>query len=183
MQKRLRIIISGSVDRERYKRIILSSEKKLDELNIKYGNIVLWEINTRAKKRFGQCRLVRKDCYSIDICERIFEADDHYIEEVIMHELLHSCKDCMNHGKTWKKYADMVNSRFGCNISATGTNEQYGLACDDKKNQEYKYLFKCKGCGSLQGYYKKGKIVKILSGEISGYAVCKCGSREFIRVN
>ena len=128
MQEKLRIIIEGNVDRERYRQLILSSEEKLDRLAISYGNIVLWEINTRAKTRFGQCRVMRKGCFAISIAAIMFQAEDRHVEEVILHELLHSCKGCMSHGKQWKAYAEQVNLAYGTSISRTSTREQYGLA-------------------------------------------------------
>lgn len=128
MQEKLRIIIGGNVDRERYRQLILSAEEKLDQLAIPYGDIVLWEINTRAKKRFGQCRAMRKGCFSINIAAMLFQAEDRYVEEVILHELLHSCEGCMSHGKRWKAYAEEINLAYGTKISRTSTREQYGLA-------------------------------------------------------
>lgn len=127
MQEKVRIIISGNVDRDRYHRLIMSAEEKLDKLAISYGNIVLWEINVRAKTRFGQCKLMREGCYSINIAAIMFQAEDKYIEEVILHELLHSCEDCMSHGKKWKAYARQVNLSYGTNISRASTRQQYGL--------------------------------------------------------
>ena len=29
---------------------------ELDAIGVQYGNVVLWEVNTRAKNRWGQCR-------------------------------------------------------------------------------------------------------------------------------
>ncbi len=128
MQEKLRVIIGGNVERERYRRLILSAEGKLDHLSIPYGEIVLWEINTRARKRFGQCKVMRKGCFSINIAAMMFQAEDRYVEEVILHELLHSCQGCMNHGKQWRVYAEQVNQAYGTNISRTSTREQYGLS-------------------------------------------------------
>lgn len=100
MQEKLRIIIGGNVDRERYRQLILSAEEKLDQLAIPYGDIVLWEINTRAKKRFGQCRAMRKGCFSINIAAMLFQAEDRYVEEVILHELLHPSQECKSSWET-----------------------------------------------------------------------------------
>ena len=127
MQEKIRIIIEGNVDRERYRKLILSAEEKLDKLLIPYGNIVLWEVNVRARARFGQCRVMRKDCFAISIASVMFQAEDRYVEEVIMHELLHSCKGCMSHGKQWKAYVGQVNLAYGMHISRTSARQQYGL--------------------------------------------------------
>ncbi len=180
MQENLNVAVSAGVDAERYKKIILSAEEKLDRLGIKYGVIDSWRINARAKKRFGQCKNSR-GVFAIEISDRIFEAGDRAVEEVIMHELLHSCEGCMNHGALWKKYADMANREFGFHISATASDVQYGID-GGMEEKEYKYIFRCAECKRTQGYYKKCRTAKILLGEEAGYAICRCGSKKFERI-
>ena len=31
---------------------------ELDAIGIQYGNVISWEVNTRAKNRWGQCRYI-----------------------------------------------------------------------------------------------------------------------------
>ena len=37
------------------------------------------------------------------------EIDDNATKTTIIHEILHSCEKCMNHGPEWKKLAELVN--------------------------------------------------------------------------
>ena len=54
--------------------------KELDSIGVKYGNIVSVVVNTRAKKRWGQCKIVRnascwadmKSVYQVDYLKIIF---------------------------------------------------------------------------------------------------------------
>ena len=31
---------------------------ELDAIGVQYGNVISWEVNTRAKNRWGQCRYI-----------------------------------------------------------------------------------------------------------------------------
>lgn len=38
------------------------------------------------------------------------------LKEVIIHELIHTCKGCLSHGKTWRKYAKILNDKYGYSL-------------------------------------------------------------------
>lgn len=92
---------------------------ELDLLGIPYAEIPKerWTVNTRAKSRLGQARK-RNGEYSINISADILH--DKYplefLKNTVIHELLHTCKGCMNHGEKWKAYAEKVNAKYGYNI-------------------------------------------------------------------
>ena len=72
------------------------------------------KVNTRAKTRFGACKVKKSTFerrFTIEISSEILDCDEKVISETIIHELLHTCPGCFNHGKKWKKrtkirYAD-----------------------------------------------------------------------------
>ena len=72
--------------------------QELDALGIEYGNVVRWEVNTRAKKRWGMCS---KACggFAIQVNGRLLDddADLNGLKSTIIHELIHTCKGCWNH--------------------------------------------------------------------------------------
>lgn len=185
MQENSRIVVTKAVDRDRFLRLIRDAIDKLDKLGIPYGFVVLWEVNARAKRRWGQCEYIRKQKYKIDISERLFQAKDHFVEEVMLHELLHTCKECKAHGAMWKAYADKVNKAYGFDISVYGSESAYGIEqSEDERIQEYRFAWKCRKCHNIIGYYKKTKVVRFLMGEekLVGTLRCKCGSTEFLRI-
>ena len=64
------------------------------------------KINDRIRSRFGSCRKVQSgqrdtEEYLIEVSGRLMESEDKTIETVLLHELLHTCYGCMNHGKRW----------------------------------------------------------------------------------
>lgn len=58
--------------------IAIECMRELDVIGIKYGNVIKFEVNIRAKKRWGQCRKVG-DNYIINI-NQILLRDDTDIE-------------------------------------------------------------------------------------------------------
>jgi len=109
-------------------------------------------LNTRAKSRLGSCRREKKplqeEFFVIELSRRLGEAEVFKIKEVIAHELLHTCPGCMNHGKKWKLYAQMMNETFGYEITRTYTDEKMGISPLPSAEQ-YRYTVVCKGCGAV----------------------------------
>lgn len=123
-------------------------KKELDNIGIPYGNIKEIVPNKRAKTRWGQCKKSYDGTYSINISTRLLDDNTPYksLKDTIIHEMIHTCPKCMNHGLEWKQYADKVNYYYKYNIKRTNTSEEKGVSpiIDGSK-----YLFKCKNCGTI----------------------------------
>ena len=96
------------------------------------------------------------------------------IHTTIMHECCHSVKGCMNHGSKWKKVASEVNKFYNfAPITRTSYDKAYATSLDDK----YKYIVKCKKCGAVSKWMRKGNLYKAC---INHQARCTiCGSSDF----
>ena len=80
----------------------------LDEINIPYCEPESFTINTRAR-RWGQCKYIRasgKFYININITLLDERNGEDGLINTILHELLHTCPGCMNHGAEWKKWAE-----------------------------------------------------------------------------
>ena len=142
-------------------------------------------INRRARKRFGCCKAVKSfggyTSYQIEVSEKILICDEKKIKQTIAHELIHTCKGCMNHGEQWKYYAMIMNRRYGYEIKRTATDEEMGVNTSSSseecmQNQEnykenYKYRIICTQCGYV--FYRKrmSEVVK----HPENYRCGKCG--------
>lgn len=110
-------------------------------------------INTRAKARFGCCKAQKKAIgpvsYTIEISEKALAASEKNIKEIIAHELLHTCKGCMNHGKKWKEYTGVFRRGCGYEIKRTTSYETLGLEepARTRQTEPYKYVLICQKCG------------------------------------
>lgn len=125
------------------------------------------ELNTTAK-RFGRCsKVIHKDYdYEIQINKKLLSVDKSKLMSTLVHEVLHSCKGCMNHGSVWKNYAAMMNFQFGYDISRTSSYEAIGI-----ERPVAKYTIECQGCGNKFHRQNKSKLIT----HTSQYK-CKCGS-------
>ena len=135
-----------------FKKLINESLNEVILAGIKPGNIISWDINKRAKTRWGLCkRYPNGDC-EIQIAERLL-IDDRISEkdckETIIHEILHTCDGCHGHTGMWKAYADIMNRKYGYNIKRVTTGNEKGVENYVPKSEAYKYAFICKNCGSM----------------------------------
>ena len=132
----------------------------LDVIGIEYGNIIEFVPNTGATKRWGQCRAIPGG-YSINISTVLLDErnDEEGLINTIIHELLHSCKGCMNHGENWKRLANKVYREYGLNIKRTSSAAEKGVI-EETRPIKVKHKFVCKGCGQVITRQKESDFTK-----------------------
>ena len=129
------------------------------------GNIVSVTINTRAKKRWGQCKRLPNGTYTINISNSLM-ADSVSInaaKNTMAHEILHTVKGCMNHGPEWQSVADKMNQAYPdtYNIKRTTSAEEKGLESIGRvRHEEYKCMLVCQKCGGKHYYKRESKAVR-----------------------
>lgn len=111
-------------------------------------------INSRATKRFGMCTKKGK-CYTIEIAARLLDAQRQACMDVLMHEVLHTCYGCCNHGKRWKQYAQRVNDAYGLNVTVRGTCPGLGVSDISKR----RYVITCQKCGKVFYRERRSRLV------------------------
>lgn len=112
-------------------------------------------VNTRAKRRLGCCYL-RQGVYTIEVAARLLE-EPGLLRETLLHELLHTCPGCRDHGAKWKSYADYVNRELGTHICRT---MQVEGALPPLRREEVKYVLRCEACGREIKRVRMCKVVK-----------------------
>lgn len=139
---------------------------------IKTGDIVEVTINTRATRRWGQCRKTG-DKYYINISSRILadDTDPHAVIELLIHEILHTCRGCMTHKNEWKRLANLVTKTTGFKITRTTSAEHFGIILDD--NRKSKYVFVCQKCGAVIRRERVSNFVR----HPERYSCGKCGGK------
>lgn len=65
------------------------------------------------------------------------------LKEIIIHELIHTCKRCGIHGKNWRKYAKMLNDAYGYSLLA---GKDLDSIFHSEKPITQRFL--CRNCGS-----------------------------------
>lgn len=159
MQKRLDEMFNECID-------------EMDAIDIPYGKITEVTVNYRAKSRWGQCQrrydngIIYKININADLCHR--EASERGLKETIIHEILHTCPDCMCHTGEWKRLADLVNDCYGYNVKRCNSSEDKGMSEFYKQHDRqgrpekpvvWKYEIRCKSCGKIVG--RKQKACKV----------------------
>lgn len=125
-------------------------------------------VNTRAKTRYGSCRKVGAE-YVIEISVRMQNAAEEDVRAVLAHEVLHTCRNCMNHGPLWRTYAARFSATCGYTIARTGNipgadvrpeKEAIQRSGKEYAMHEINYVLMCESCGALFPRIQFSKVVQ-----------------------
>lgn len=158
-----------------YISLIEETKKDLDKLAIKYRNVSEFSVNTRAKKRWGQCKKTGYNTFEISISSRLLEddVDNQKVKNVIAHELLHTVQGCYGHKGKWKMLAEYVTRSLPqYMIKTTDSPENIGVIIEQKP-KEIRYTVVCKKCGIRIGRTRKSKLIT----HPERYRCAKCGGK------
>lgn len=163
--------------------LLLDACLDLQAIDIEIGVIQKIRSSSRMTSTWGFCKRVNGG-YEIVISDVLLQDDvsDEATMNTLVHELLHTCKGCMNHGPKWKALAEKVNSFYpGYNIKRCTSASEKGIAADKIGGASYKYEIVCNHCGASLGKYKKaGKYVNVIKAGSKRYycTICKSHSLE-----
>lgn len=142
---------------------------ELDAIGIQYGYVNGVDVNTRARKRWGQCCKKGK-AYNLNISSVLLDdrVPINSLKSTVMHELLHTCDGAFNHGKTWQRLADKVNTKYGYNIKRCTDANEKGIGEFVNEINKPKYVFVCEDCGQEVKRFRESKFTK-------NYSLYRCG--------
>lgn len=160
-------------DSKEYSRLVSlvdEARKELDALGIPYGKISMLEVSHTVTS-YGDCRKIGESSYRIRVNKVLLaEAADTIVKETIIHEILHTCPGCMNHGKTWQAYASVVNDAYPrYRISRLSSCNRTHVRL--KNRDTAKYVATCMSCNKEYLFFKKTYVVDCL---INNPTSCKC---------
>ena len=122
--------------------------KKQKSIGINTGFIGQVRLNPNLRSAWGLCEKTNiPKRFNLAFSERLLQASEKGVYTVILHELLHTCKDCFRHTGQWKFYANEVSNRLGYNITRTSSSKDLGV--DFSSIPEGMFACVCNGCGSL----------------------------------
>lgn len=123
---------------------------------------------SHGKKTLGVCKRLGHNRYQISISRHITTSYKAVIVTMI-HEILHTAKDCFNHGRTWQRHASRVNAVYGYSISRTVNKAELGLPTNEA---DYNYKITCGQCGKAFYRLRESKLTKH-----PFLFTCKCGGK------
>ena len=101
---------------------------QLKQLNIPISANITFFVNIDANNNYFGRTIQYGNEYVIEIAEEL--VDPKYItglKNTVMHELIHTIHECMNHGAVWRAYANKVGNCLDIQISRTNTRASKGL--------------------------------------------------------
>ena len=141
------------------KDVIRECETMAIEAGIPVGIISSVKINTRAQHRWGLCRMLADGTFEIEISYKLLQdnVEEEALMNTAMHEVLHTVDGCMNHGKEWKRCAEIINRIYGLNIKRCTSSEEKMIT---EPEDSYNYIVKCPKCGYEWKYIRMSKCVR-----------------------
>lgn len=131
-------------------------------------------INYRAKSRWGKCTTYYNlNLNVIEISYRLLrdEISDDDVLSVIIHEILHACRNGQAHTGAWAAYAAAVNRKYP-QYHITRTKSAASIGLEEEQHQLMRqYAIECTGCGHI--YYKSKMSKSIQHPEY--YRCGRCG--------
>lgn len=112
-------------------------------------------LNSRRKTILGSCERIKSGEYKIILSSVVLEGGEDEVRAVIAHEILHSCRGCVNHGKLWRKYAAKLGAELGCEIKRTTLSESA-----QRLREAAPYILRCQSCGREIHRFRKSAVVK-----------------------
>jgi len=153
--------------------LVSECKSDLDKIGVKYGNVVKWSVNTRAKSRWGLCKTLSKGTFEISISAMLLsdDIDEQKAKNTIVHELLHTVSGCRGHKEKWKALAEYVNARMPqYTIKRVASMQENGVV-PQRNEPRYKYILRCTKCGIEIKRQKQSKVIT----DYKHYRCGKCG--------
>ena len=152
----------------------------LDKGGIPYGKIFGIKVNNRLSRRWGRCiRKTGSSGYWIEL--RKILADDTVTSEkgimdVILHEMIHTCEGCWNHGTLFNEYGKRLE-KYGYDTQGSTTSAEKLQLNMVAYTENMRYAVQCPVCKYT--IYRDRMCDMIRYPEF--YAHTKCG-KSFVRI-
>lgn len=148
-----------------------------ENLDIPIGCVTELAENPRLSATWGRCRKITQYTYKIEVKSKLLDEDVPHdvLMNTMLHELIHTCNGCMNHGELFKRYAARLN-RAGWYVNTYVTEAE--LKAVPQEPTIYRYRVTCEACGKEWNYSRRGAVVRSLQRDLHS-CTCPCGARNF----
>jgi len=139
---------------------------ELDLIGINYTLPKRWESSKRLTWKYGYCKISlfrnKPTIEKIVISERLLDEriPEHILKDTIIHELIHTCDGCYDHGSKFQSIARQINNAYGYLIETRVNDADHKIVSSIYKPKERKYKISCPTCGKTWGYKIKSKAYK-----------------------
>lgn len=132
------------------------------ECGLKPGEITSVKVNGRLSRALGRCRQSRDyRGFHIEINKKVAEKCDYrFIMQTMLHEVVHTCDGCWNHGEGFKSAARKIMAKYPEYDIQRTNNPVKENSAGDSYLRSYKYLVRCSKCGEVVGKDRMCDFVK-----------------------
>jgi len=156
----------------------------VEDAGISTGNILGISTNSRLSRTWGRCRTritYGETTHRIEIQPFLLDerVPEKTLMEVMIHEVLHTCEGCQNHGSKWKRLAALINQKYGYSIERTVTEESRNSTQGIRKTRirRVNHSFRCRSCGKVYNRERASNFTKYPS-----MYRCSCGANNWERL-
>lgn len=151
-------------------KITKECKRKLEAINIPFNKDVVVKAGKLRTGVWGSYRIYE----NMIILDPVFTDDRMQrfaTESVLIHELLHSCNDCISHSGLWKYYARKVNRTYQYKITRCSDYKPYmSKELLGEFMQRFKYVAQCEGCGTYVTQVRISDFIR----NMDNYRCCAC---------
>lgn len=150
------------------------------------SNIIKVAANSRLSSTYGRCKRTRNSNgtfdYQIEIASFLLNDNlpDKVVRSTIMHEIVHTCNGCFDHGKLFHKYGEIISDCYDVEITTYVSKEcmdivkKAGLVHKRKQPKSDSWEFQCIDCNNIWRYSRKPKFCKAYEPTTMIIQGCRC---------
>lgn len=154
----------------------------LNDLGIPYKDYPV-SVNQRLTGKWGRCITYYNNSGNnrIELNPVLImdTTNDDALMDTLLHEYIHTCPGCDNHGKVFKYYANIINTKYHYHIKRTTSAAEKGLDNTVLK-PDAKYRVECPQCHRSWGYLRNSSVVKCARDHKLLKCICGYSGRDFI---
>ena len=166
-----------------YQKIARECLEEVKDCGIQPGNIAAFVTNGRLSHAWGRCVFRRStNINTIELQPFLLEDATplEVLKATLIHEILHTCEGCHNHGAIWESYTHRINARYGYKVTQYATQEEISACMEAgtfSPEARFRYIIDCARCGQRICRSKMSAFVRD-----PGRYVCSCGSAQWVRI-
>ena len=133
-----------------------ASCRVLDALHVPYDPRATLSVNPRLFRAWARCLFFSRSAPRIEAAPVLTDValSDNAVMETLIHELLHTCPGCANHGASWQAYARLVTRETHYAVTVSSSQEDHGLPSTYIRPGS-RYALICNACGATWCYNRK----------------------------
>jgi hypothetical protein len=119
------------------------------DCGLPFGNITKVTMTTATPNIWGRCKVINHgESYRLEFNKGvILRSDERFVIQTMLHEIIHTCPQCLGHTGNFKRYAAIIKGKYPqYNIKRTNGLAEAGYIHDPN---DYKYALKCEKCGNV----------------------------------